>query len=153
MRTRKSCDNRWTKEEKFNSDSFLNFKKKKLKKKIPFLAENVCIAMWEMVQLKEQYFFYYHEQKFKLDWLLPEGMGGGWDDLFLSVWCMSFQFCIQKNFESTEHPYKPPTPFFNLSMKINLTCIYYWFSLKDSLFLFPVSTVLLYHEETLRENN
>lgn len=52
------------------------FKKKKLKKKIPFLAENVCIAMWEMVQSKEQYFFYYHEQKLRLGWLLPEGMGG-----------------------------------------------------------------------------
>lgn len=51
-------------------------KKKKLKKKIPFLAENVCIAMWEMVQSKEQYFFYYHEQKLRLGWLLPEGMGG-----------------------------------------------------------------------------
>lgn len=92
MRTRKSCDNRWTKEEKFNSDSFLNFKKKKLKKKIPFLAENVCIAMWEMVQSKEQYFFYYHEQKFKLDWLLPEGMGGGmgWP-LFV---CLMHEFSI-----------------------------------------------------------
>lgn len=56
---------------------FWILKKKKFKKKIPFLAENVCIAMWEMVQSKEQYFFYYHEQKFKLDWLLPEGMGGG----------------------------------------------------------------------------
>lgn len=51
-------------------------KKKKLKKKIPFLAENVCITMWEMVQSKEQYFFYYHEQKLRLGWLLPEGMGG-----------------------------------------------------------------------------
>lgn len=52
------------------------FKKKKLKKKIPFLAKKFCIAMWEMVLLKEQYFFYYHEQKLKLGWLLPEGMGG-----------------------------------------------------------------------------
>lgn len=52
------------------------FKKKKLKKKIPFLAKNFCIAMWEMVLSKEQYFFYYHEQKLRLGWLLPEGMGG-----------------------------------------------------------------------------
>lgn len=28
-----------------------------------------------MVQSKEQYFFDYHEQKLKLGWLLPEGMG------------------------------------------------------------------------------
>lgn len=73
MRTRRSCDYRWTKEKNFKSDSFLN--KKKLKKKIPFLAKNFCIAMWEMVQSKEQYFFYYHEQKLKLHWILPEGMG------------------------------------------------------------------------------
>lgn len=51
-------------------------KKKKLKKKIQFLAKIFCIAMWEMVLSKEQYFFYYHEQKLRLGWLLPEGMGG-----------------------------------------------------------------------------
>lgn len=77
MRTRKSCDNRWTKEEKLNSDSFLNLKKKKLKKKIPFLAENVCIAMWEMVQLKEQYFFLLSWTKVQIRLAFTRGYGGG----------------------------------------------------------------------------
>lgn len=155
MRTRrKSCDNRWTKEQKFNSDSFLNLKKKKIEKKNPIFSRKCLHCNVRNGTIERAIFFLLSWTKVQIRLAFTRGYGGGWDDLFLSVWCMSFQFCIQKkNFESTEHPYKPPTPFFNLSMKINLTCIYYWFSLKDSLFLFPVSTVLLYHEETLRENN
>lgn len=130
------------------------FKKKKLKKN-PIFSENFLHCNVRNGTIERAIFFWLSWTKIKIRLAFIRGNGGDdRDDLFLSVWCMSFQFCIQKNFESTEHPYKPPTPFFNLSMKINLTCIYYWFSLKDSLFLFPVSTVLLYHdEETLRENN
>lgn len=111
MRTRKSCDNRWTKEEKFNSDSILNLKKK-IEKKIPFLAENVCIAMWEMVQSKEQYFFYYHEQKFKLDWLLPEGMGGG--VIGMTSFCLFdawvFNFVSKRILKAQSIPINPQPP-------------------------------------------
>lgn len=155
MRTRrKSCDNRWTEERKFNSDSFLNLKKKKLKKKNPIFSGKCLHYNVRNGTIERAIFFLLSWTKVKIRLAFTRGYGGDHrDDLFLSVWCMSFQFCIPKKFESTERPYKPPTPLFDLSMKINLTCIYYWFSLKDSLFLFPVSTVLLYHEVTLRENN